>query len=169
MHWHLVARQIKKQTILSYVYQSSLAVLVLIVILYALNVTTHAAIVAALGSSSFIIFAMPHSVTARPRNVIGGHLVGILAGVLCSLLLGLFSQGGTLLQEMLYIALCSLSVGLSILGMVISDTEHPPAAGTALGMVVHPWNWQIVVFVLASAAFLSLTRWILKSRLQDLV
>lgn len=169
MHCHLAAQRIKKQTVLSYVYQSLLAVLVLEVILYLLDVTTHAAIVAALGASIFIVFAMPHSVTARPRNVIGGHLMGILAGMLCSFPMGVLSRLGPVHQEMLYITLCSLSVGLAILGMVLSDTGHPPAAGTALGIAAHSWNWRIIAFVLVSAILLSLAGWMLRPRLQDLL
>lgn len=169
MHCHLVAQGIKRQTILNYVYQSLLAVLVLVGILYLLDITTHATIVAALGASTFIVFAMPHSVTARPRNVIGGHLVGVLAGVLCSLPLSVLSHPGPLHQGMLYITLCSLSVGLAILGMVLSDTGHPPAAGTALGIAAHPWSWRIIAFVLVSSILLSLAGRMLRPRLRDLV
>ena len=33
--------------------------------------------------------------------------------------------------------IAALSVGISILGMVATNTEHQPDAGTALGLVVH--------------------------------
>ena len=56
----------------SYIIQSLLAVIVVAVILYFVEIITHAAIVAALGSSAFIVFAMPHSITAKPRRLIGG-------------------------------------------------------------------------------------------------
>jgi CBS-domain-containing membrane protein len=65
----------------SYIIQSLLAVLALAVILYFVEVLTHAAIVAALGSSTFIVFAMPHTVAARSRRLIGGHLVGLICGM----------------------------------------------------------------------------------------
>ena len=67
----------------SYIVQSLLAVIVLVVILYFVEVLTHAAIVAALGSSVFIVFAMPKSMTAQPRRLIGGHVIGLLSGSLC--------------------------------------------------------------------------------------
>ena len=38
------------------------------------------------------------------------------------------------------------------------STEHPPAAGTALGLVIHGWSWSAVVFILSSALILSVLR-----------
>lgn len=58
----------------SYIIQSLLALVAVAIILYFVEVLTHAAIVAALGASTFVIFAMPHSVTAQPRRLIGGHI-----------------------------------------------------------------------------------------------
>ena len=49
----------------SYIMQSLLAVVAVAIILYFVEVLTHAAIVAALGASAFIVFAMPHSITAK--------------------------------------------------------------------------------------------------------
>ena len=66
-----------------YLFQCLLAFLALIAILYFLDLFTEAAIVAALGASAFIVFAMPNSVTAQPRNVIGGHIMGLIAGSIC--------------------------------------------------------------------------------------
>jgi len=63
---HILDRKLKK-TWRSYVLQSLLAALALMAILYFLDILTHAAIVAALGASAFIIFAMPKSVLARPE------------------------------------------------------------------------------------------------------
>lgn len=62
-----------------YIVQSLLALAVLTIILYFVEVLTQAAIVAALGASTFIVFAMPRSITAQPRRLVGGHAVGIVA------------------------------------------------------------------------------------------
>lgn len=59
----------------NYIIQSLLAVVALAVILYFVEVLTHTAIIAALGSSAFIVFALPHSITAQPRRLIGGTLL----------------------------------------------------------------------------------------------
>ena len=67
----------------NYIIQSVLAIVAVAVILFFMETLTHAAIVAALGSSAFIVFAMPHSITAQPRRLIGGQIIGILCGTLC--------------------------------------------------------------------------------------
>lgn len=39
-------------------------------------------VLASLGSTAFIVFALPETSAARPRNVIGGHLAGLVSGAL---------------------------------------------------------------------------------------
>ena len=51
--------------------------------------------------------------------------------------------------------------------MAITNTEHPPAAATALGIVAHGWSYQIVIFVLACAIGLAVARRLLKFRIAD--
>ena len=77
----------------------------------------------------------------------------------------------TLAEESRYISDvgAALSVGLSIFLMVITDTEHPPAAGTALGLVIPGWSWSAVVFIMSSAVILSLLRIALRRKLVNLL
>lgn len=75
-------RKLKKY-FTNYILQSLLATITLIIILYFENLFTSAAVIASLGSTTFIIFAMPKYATAQPRRVIGGHIIGIVSGVLC--------------------------------------------------------------------------------------
>ena len=65
--------------------------------------------------------------------------------------------------------IAALAVGIGILTMVFTDTEHPPAAGTALGLVIHEWSWAVVGFVVISALVLSIIRIALRPRLVDLL
>ena len=53
--------------------------------------------------------------------------------------------------------------------MVVTNTEHPAAAGTALGLVIHDWTWSAVAFIMVSALVLSLIRIALRPRLVDLL
>jgi hypothetical protein len=52
--------------------------------------------------------------------------------------------------------------------MTITNTEHPPAAGTALGIAAYEWSWEIAVFVLLSAIGLAIIRRLLRRFLVDL-
>ena len=47
-----------------------------------LDVVTKAVIIA-LGLSTFIAFTMPKAEVSKPRIMIGGYIVGIVAGCLC--------------------------------------------------------------------------------------
>jgi len=159
-----------KGTFKQYITQSLLATVALAIILNFVKVLTHAAIVASLGASTFIVFAMPHWVTARPRRLIGGHVVGILSGTICYYAF-LTGPIGRLVTnwEFATLGVYALAVGLSLFLMALTNTEHPPAAGTALGIVVQPWSYQIVIFVLASVISLAIIRRLLSRYLRDLI
>ncbi len=68
-----------------YILQTFMAFLVVALLVTVLGVLTHGVIIAALGASTFIVFAMPTRDTARPRSLIGGHAVCMSLGLLCSL------------------------------------------------------------------------------------
>ena len=60
------------------------------------------------------------------------------------------------------------AVGLSIFVMVVIDTEHPPAAGTALGLVTEGLKWDPVIAVVAGTLVLAVAHHFLKKYLRDL-
>ena len=120
----------------------------------------HAVIIASIGATAFIIFAMPDSITARPRNVIGGQLVGLLSGFLFSLL----GQQALIYSLIIY----SLAVGTAIFIMVVIDTEHPPAAGTALGVAITGISLDVFIAVTVSIILLSLIHKFFKPYIRDL-
>jgi len=113
-----------------------------------------------LGATAFIVFTMPDNITAQARNVIGGQLVGLFFGFLFSL----FPQPALIYS----IALYSLAVGASIFTMVVTDTEHPPAAGTALGVAITGISLDVFIAVVMSIILLSLIHRFFKPYLKDL-
>ena len=56
-------------------------------------------------------------------------------------------------------------MGVSIFIMVVTNTEHPPAAGTALGLLIPGWTLSAVTFILLSAIILSIIRLVLRPKL----
>ena len=60
------------------------------------------------------------------------------------------------------------SVAVSILIMVCKSTEHPPAAGTVLGLVAEGWTTSAVLFVVLVALMLSAVYMLLRRRLVNL-
>ena len=67
----------------SYIFQPLLAAGAIFLILLELDAISDAAIVASLGASSFIVFTMPDIESSKVRCLVGGYIVGIIAGCLC--------------------------------------------------------------------------------------
>jgi CBS-domain-containing membrane protein len=143
----------------NYVFQSLFATLAVFIVLYFLSLQD-AVIIASLGATAFIVFAMPGYITAQPRNVIGGHLVGLFWGALFSL-----APHATMLGSLVCY---SAAVGLSIFTMVVTDTEHPPASGTALGVAITGMSLHVLIAVVLGIVLLSLIHHFFKPYLRDL-
>jgi CBS-domain-containing membrane protein len=95
-------------------------------------------IVASMGASAVLLFAVPHGALAQPWAVFGGHFVSALAGVSCALLVP---------HELLA---ASLAVGLAIGAMYYLRCTHPPGGATALfavigGDSIHALGYQYVL------------------------
>jgi len=142
-----------------YLVQSFAATVVVFIIFFVVT-PERPVIVASIGSSAFIVFAMPNNHTAQPKRVIGGHIIGILCGSLFS-----FFPQMTILPS---IAIYSIAVGLSIFMMVALNLEHPPASGTALGIALNGFSLDVAIAVILSTLVLSIAHLILCRRFSDL-
>ena len=120
--WQLVDPKAHTR-VYSYLFQCGLATIFLIAVLLLHDAVLRAAIIVAVASSAFIIFVVPDSVAATPRRVIGGHVVAIIIGTIFAAIAGPHEDSSYFVDIM-----AALSVGLSILVMVSTNTEHPPAA-----------------------------------------
>lgn len=153
----------------SYLAQSGLAVVAMLIILVFVDSLSDAALAAGLGSSLVIVFVHPSSNAARPRSLIGGHGFGLVVGT-CALLLFLSPVGDFLEQtRVLFDLTLAVSVGALILVMAITDTEHPPAAGTVLGVAMQPWDPVRVAVIIAAVILLALIKWLFHNYLRDLI
>lgn len=167
--WFLFDKNLKPK-MKNYLFQCGLAILSLIVILMVQSALFSEAIVVSVASAAFTIFVFPDSIASTPRRVIGGQIVAILAGAIFFAILHVpalesVAESMTLVTSVS----AALAVGLSILMMVATNTEHPPAAGVALGIVIDPWQWSAIAFVLIGALALSVIRAILKPKMINLL
>jgi len=122
---------------LRYVLQCFLATVSVSVVLLLLNAIANPAIIAALGASSFIAFAMPRARVSRPRYLVGGYLIGMGSGTACYYMCAWTGFGmGALAAEYAHIVAAALAVGIAIFLMAVTNTEHPPASGVALGLAL---------------------------------
>ncbi len=138
----------------NYIWQGILAGLSIIVMTAILSDFMNFVSIAAIGSTAFVVFALPHTRTARLRNVIGGHFLCVIAGLTCSYLGMPGIEGGV-----------AVAIGFCL--MVVTNTEHPPAAGTALALAESP-ALSGALFIMASAVFYSGLRMALLSKLKNL-
>jgi CBS-domain-containing membrane protein len=143
-----------------YVVQSVLAMVTMLALMLLLS-SRRGAVVASIAASTFIVFAMPSTRPARPRNLIGGHLIGLT----CGALVGLIPHHSPFITAGLY-ALC---VGCSVFLMVALHMEHPPAAGTALGVALDGFSATLFLSVLVCIVTLAAVRVLLGPKLLDLV
>jgi CBS-domain-containing membrane protein len=63
----------------------------------------------------------------------------------------------------------SIAVFFAILLMVILDTEHPPAAGIALGLVLNSFDINTIMFVIAAIVLITIVKNTLKPFMIDLL
>jgi hypothetical protein len=53
--------------------------------------------------------------------------------------------------------------------MVVTDTEHSPASGTALSVAAIGISVKVVIFILTTTIIISMIRLLLKRKLENLV
>ena len=148
--------------------QCSMAAGVVLLLLLVLDTVTQTVLIAALGASTFIAFAVPRSTASSPRCIVGGYLAGIVAGssmatLNISLGLSTFMNG-----NLGMIIFGALATGLAMLLMVVTKTEHPPAAALALGLILNEWTSITLLVVMVGVVGLSLCKQLVLPHLMDL-
>lgn len=81
-------------------------------------------LVASMGASAVILFAMPHSPVAKPWSLVGGHCISATIGIFCAILI-----------PHTWVA-AAVAVGLSIFAMHLARCLHPPGGASALTTVL---------------------------------
>lgn len=115
-----------------------------------LNDSDLSLIIGSFGASAVLIYGAVNSPLAQPRNLIGGHILSAIVGVLSFKLLG----------ENIWFA-SAFSVATSILIMQLTLTLHPPGGATALIAVIgseqiHELGFLYVFIPVTTGAFILL-------------
>lgn len=100
------------------------------------------------GATAVLLYAIPGSAFAQPRNLVGGHFVSALSGIVVY---------HYMTPELFPAA--PLAVAIAIALMQLTRTLHPPGGATALIAVigprsVHDLGWGYLVPVMAGVAIL---------------
>ena len=161
--------RLRKENIKRYALQCSLAAAAVLMLLLVLDAVTQTVLIAALGASVFIAFAVPRSLHSGPRCLIGGYLAGILAGSLMATLNIAFEFSDVVTAHASMVVFGALATGLAMFLMVVTKTEHPPAAALALGLVLNEWTLLTLVVVMVGVIALSICKQLVLPILMDLL
>jgi len=155
-----------------YIVQCLLAGLSTVLVLALLTSISNIAVIASLGASSFIVFALPHTVSSRPRFLVGGYVVGVAvgSGFLWLRYTTSLPQEFGFIPFFPHVVFGGAAVAMATFVMVVTNTEHPPAAGLALGFVMlDEWRWITPIAVLVGIVALCLIKTLLKPILRNLL
>ena len=93
-------------------------------------------LIAPFGASALLLYSVPGSPLAQPRNLFGGHLIAGVVGVTCYQLMGDTWYSVT------------LSVTVAIVLMFLTGTSHPPGGATAIVSVLGHYDYRFLLFPL---------------------
>lgn len=167
LQWRLFDKKFLKNRT-RYISQCILATMVILSVLLILDTVTQTVLIASFGASAFICFTMPNVRSSGPRYLIGGYIIGTAVGGFISLIPELISLQYVPVETS-RIVFGSIATGLAIFLMVITDTEHPPAAALALGYVINTWEPVTIAVILLGITTISLIKEYIKPYLINLL
>ena len=101
--------------------------------------------------------------------MIGGYLVGIAVGCLIGTINLALDFDQVFGAHAVTILSGAFATALAMFIMVVTKTEHPPAAALALGLVLNEWNLLTILVILAGIVSLSIFKRLILPVLMDLI
>ena len=95
---------------------------------------------ASFGSSVVVVFGYPDNEFAQPKNVLFGHLLCALIGIIFVTLFKI-TQDRTI-----FFLTIGLAVGLSVMLMMALKITHPPAGGNTIVVMLAQDSFQFLIF-----------------------
>ena len=159
------------------IFQSLLVVVVMFLFMFVLKHYTIAdaslgAIGAtSLGSTAFLAFVAHDTAMARERRIISGYAIGIIIGVLGDRLMALILHCDSFHCQAadIDIAVAAISAMITMIAMVLTSSEHPPAVGIAIGLVLRQWDVTILLVVFSTVLVIAALKFLLRRKLLNLL
>ncbi|MBW3695328.1 HPP family protein [Vibrio sp. T187] len=92
-----------------------------------------ALIMAPFGATAVLVFGVPQSPLAQPKNVILGHLITAFIGVCFTQYVGVTP------------ATLAIATGLGVSAMLLTKTTHPPAGANPILIMLSAQSWGFIV------------------------
>ncbi|KJY73385.1 HPP family protein [Vibrio coralliilyticus] len=117
-------------------------------------------LMAPFGATAVLLFGVPDSPLAQPKNVVLGHVITAVIGI------G-FAQYVPVSPLTL-----ALATGVAVTAMLISRTTHPPAGANPIVIMVSGQSWGFLITPVLLGAILMVAiaqgcRWCLRRRVPD--
>jgi CBS-domain-containing membrane protein len=106
------------------------------------DIFSTALILGSFGASCVLVFAYPDVPFSQPRNVVAGHLLSSLVGLLCLTLFGTHWWS------------LALAVSTAIAVMMLTRTVHPPAGSNPVIIFLTQPAWSFLLFPTLAGALL---------------
>ena len=94
------------------------------------------------GASMVLVMAVHESPLAKPKNILLGHILSALSGVIIFYLIG---------DNFLALG---IAVALAVFVMIVTDTIHPPAGANPIIVILTGQGISFVLFPVAVGAFM---------------
>ena len=95
---------------------------------------------ASFGSSVVVVFGYPENEFSQPKNVLLGHLLCALVGIIFVTLFNITQD-----RSIFYLAI-GLAVGISVMLMMAFKVTHPPAGGNTIVVMLTQNSFQFLIF-----------------------
>ena len=114
---------------------------------------------ASFGSSVVVVFGYPENEFSQPKNVLLGHLLCALVGIIFVTLFNITQD-----RSIFYLAI-GLAVGISVMLMMAFNITHPPAGGNPIIVMIGGVSFQFLIFPVMVGAIAIIIGGIIYNRL----
>ncbi|WP_428773899.1 HPP family protein [Vibrio sp.] len=130
------------------------------------TLTDVALLMAPFGATAVLVFGVPDSPLAQPKNVIFGHLLTAFVGVVFTQYIGVSTL--TL----------ALATGIAVSAMLLTKTTHPPAGANPMLIMLSGQGWaflitpvligSIIIVVVGKSMQVLMNQWFLRQLVSSL-
>ena len=114
---------------------------------------------ASFGSSAVVVFGYPDNEFAQPKNVLFGHLLCALVGIVFVTLFKISQD-----RSFFFLAI-GVAVGISVMLMMMFKVTHPPAGGNTIVVMLTQDSFQFLIFPIMVGAITIIIGGIIYNRL----
>ena len=114
---------------------------------------------ASFGSSVVVVFGYPENEFSQPKNVLLGHLLCALVGIIFVTLFNITQD-----RSIFFITI-GLAMGISVMLMMAFKITHPPAGGNTIVVMLTQDSFQFLVFPIMAGAITIIIGGIIYNRL----